>query len=201
MRLDEQPFRPSPKPSHGRSKKTAKERGKVTPEVYEAAWIRSGGCCEKCGKSLAELLDDYWRHGGKADSLEGCHVERRWNYGQEGVGPEDLLILCGPQVNSGTCHHWIDSTREGKAWAMEKRDEIRGGMASVTDEPGIHEDLPSTRVQRGHDAADQASLRDSAQHGAGEGPQGLWSGPAHEDERGGLEIKFTDGRYHITEPV
>ena len=107
-------FNPVPKPRHKRIRKTAKQRGQVTKDVYAAAWKRAGGRCERCGRSAYQV----W-------TLEAAHVERRWRYGQEGVTAADIIILCGPSTDSRTCHHWADYTREGREWLIQKREEIR----------------------------------------------------------------------------
>lgn len=121
---------PVPKPEHKRGSKTAKQRGEITPEVYQAAWERSSGRCERCRKSLHVLIA---QTGGRTDRMEAAHAQRRHNYGQEGVQEWDVLILCGPQVNSGTCHHWIDSTREGMDWAIARSEELRIRLRSAPD--------------------------------------------------------------------
>lgn len=98
-------YNPAPKPRHKRIRKTAKQRGQVTKDVYAEAWARAGGRCERCGRS-----------GGQAWTLEAAHVERRWRYGQEGVTAADIIILCGPSTQTGTCHWWADNTRYGREW-------------------------------------------------------------------------------------
>lgn len=107
-------FNPVPKARHRRRSKTAKQRGQVNKVVYAEALKRSGGLCERCGRS-----------GWQAWTLEAAHVERRWRYGQEGVTAADIVILCGPSTDSRTCHHWADCTREGREWLLNKREEIR----------------------------------------------------------------------------
>lgn len=107
-------FNPVPKPRHKRNRKTAKQRGQVTKDIYAEAWERSRGRCERCSRAEYEA----W-------TLEAAHAERRWRYGQEGVTAEDIIILCGPQTQSGTCHHWADSTKEGRVWLIWKREELR----------------------------------------------------------------------------
>lgn len=110
-------FLPVPKPKFKRIKKTARQRGEVTKAIYNEAWMRSGGRCERCGKGEYEV----W-------TLDAAHVERRWRSSQDGIGPEDILILCGPSVQSGTCHHWADYNREGREWLLHKREEVRGAV-------------------------------------------------------------------------
>ena len=107
-------YNPVPKPKHKRGSKTARQRGQVTKDVYEEAWERAGGRCERCGRSWLAA----W-------TLEAAHVERRWRSRQEGITAEDIIILCGPSTDSRTCHHWADYTREGREWLLRKREEIR----------------------------------------------------------------------------
>lgn len=99
---------PVPKPSHKRTKKTAKQRGAISSAVYQAAMERSGGVCERCGR------------GGY---LECAHLIRRWKIETE-TTVNDVAMVCAPAVNSGTCHNWIDYTADGREWALEKRDEF-----------------------------------------------------------------------------
>ncbi len=101
-------FNPVSKPSHKRKKKTAKQRGAISNEVYNAAYERSGGVCERCGKG--------WY-------LECAHLIRRWKIETE-TTVNDVAMLCAPQGQTGTCHHWIDSTRTGKEWALAFRDKL-----------------------------------------------------------------------------
>lgn len=97
-----------PKPSHRRRKPTTKMRGRITPEVYNAAVERSDGRCERCK-----------RYG----QLEAAHLIRRWKI-EERTTVNDIAMLCGPSVNTGTCHNWIDYTREGREWAEEFRRQL-----------------------------------------------------------------------------
>lgn len=110
--MKEQPCRAVPKPKHSRNKPTAKMRGRITPAVYYAAYERSGGCCERCGKY------------GNPDygTLQCAHLVRRWKLDQTTVN--DVAMLCGPSVNTGTCHNWVDCTREGRVWAEDFRQRL-----------------------------------------------------------------------------
>lgn len=103
-------YLPVPKPMHGRRKKTARQRGAVSKEVYAEAWEYAGGRCERCGKN-----------GYEAWTLEAAHVERRWKSGQEGITAADIAILCGPSTDGSTCHHFADYTSEGRKWLLERR--------------------------------------------------------------------------------
>lgn len=113
------PFNPIPKPKHKRNKPTAKQRGRISPEVYKLALRRSGGRCELCG-----------RPGNPAyGTLQCAHLIRRWKLPK--TTENDVAMLCGPSVNSGTCHHWVDYTREGKKWAEEYRDKLWNRVKEV----------------------------------------------------------------------
>lgn len=84
-------YRPVPKPSHKRRGQTRKERGRITKREYEAVWERDEGCCVLCGRNAAS-----------AYSLDCHHVIFR---SQGGAGKrENLVLLCGPVTQSGTCH-------------------------------------------------------------------------------------------------
>lgn len=101
-------FNPVSKPSYRRRKPTSKMRGRITPEVYQAALERSGGRCERCGK---------------AEQLQAAHLIRRWKI-EGSTTANDIAMLCGPSVNTGTCHNWIDYTAEGKEWAVNYRNQL-----------------------------------------------------------------------------
>lgn len=101
-------FNPAPKPEFRRRKPTTKMRGRITKQVYDAALSRSQGRCERCGK------DGY---------LEAAHLIRRWKI-EEATTVNDIAMLCGPSVNTGTCHNWIDYTAEGRNWAIEFRKKL-----------------------------------------------------------------------------
>lgn len=101
-------FHPVPKPKHKRNKPTAKQRGAISKEVYSAALERSGGRCEQCGST---------------EGLQCAHLLRRWQIEGE-TTVNDVAMLCGPSVNSGTCHHYVDYTAGGKQWALNKRTEF-----------------------------------------------------------------------------
>ncbi|GGJ11189.1 hypothetical protein GCM10008022_20430 [Paenibacillus hunanensis] len=100
-------WRPVPKPVHKRVKKTAKQRGQIMAEVYADALDRSQGYCERCGSPQ-------W--------LECAHLVRRWKLDETTVN--DVAMLCGPSVNTGTCHNWVDYTAEGRKWAEGLRNEF-----------------------------------------------------------------------------
>ncbi|MEK3718917.1 hypothetical protein [Paenibacillus sp. FSL R7-0333] len=103
-------FHPVKKPKHKRNSPTAKQRGKITTEVYEAALERSGGYCERCGRS---------------GQLQCAHLVRRWNI-EVSTTVNDVAMLCGPSVNTGTCHNFVDYTAEGKQWGIDYRERLYG---------------------------------------------------------------------------
>lgn len=108
-------FRPVPKPTTRRFKPTTKQRGRISPEVYQMAYERSNGCCERCGKVGSH----------EYGTLQCAHLVRRWKLDE--TTENDVAMLCGPSVNSGTCHHWVDYTREGRQWAEQLRQKFYDG--------------------------------------------------------------------------
>lgn len=105
-----------PKPSHKRRTKTRKERGKITPRVAEEVLERAGGVCERCGLPPV--------YGSYRDRLELAHLEQK-SQGGRGDIPWNVAALCGPSVNSGTCHWLIDSRRkENWEWVENKIAEL-----------------------------------------------------------------------------
>lgn len=100
-----------PKPNHKRRKPKRGSVTRITPkarqEVYERVGYRR---CECCGVS-------------NAYAFEVSHLEQA-SQGGRGDDPANLLLVCGPSVNTNTCHWWIDSTKEGRKWAMKKRKEL-----------------------------------------------------------------------------
>jgi hypothetical protein len=105
------PFNPCPKPTHQRVKKTAKQRGAISPAVRLQVKERANGRCEYCGRSEAQV----W-------GLQCAHLVRRWKLGE--TTENDLAMLCGPSVNSGTCHWKVDYTSEGREWAEKYREHL-----------------------------------------------------------------------------
>lgn len=99
-------YNPAPKPSYRRRKPTSKMRGRITPDVYNEALERSGGRCERCKGP---------------GPLEAAHLIRRWKI-EGATTAKDIAMLCGPSVNTGTCHNWVDYTAPGRAWAEKFRD-------------------------------------------------------------------------------
>lgn len=113
-------YNPAPKPKHKRSKPTAKQRGRITEQVYNEAVERSGGRCEACGWYEGSYSKDNRQWG-----LECAHLIRRRNVEIETTETE-VAMLCGPSVNTGTCHNKVDYTRAGREWAAQYREYLLG---------------------------------------------------------------------------
>ncbi|MCT1575665.1 HNH endonuclease [Oceanobacillus kimchii] len=99
-----------PKPNHKRRKPKRGQLSKITPKVREEVKHRSGGKCERCGTY-------------QAYSFEMAHLRSAAQLGR-GDEPWNVALLCGPSVNSGTCHNWADYTAEGREWRLSKRQEL-----------------------------------------------------------------------------
>lgn len=80
---------------------------KITQKAREEVYRRSEQRCECCGKS-------------QCYAFEVAHLSNASQLGS-GSDPSNLILACGPKVNSGTCHHWMDSTSEGREWKQEKK--------------------------------------------------------------------------------
>lgn len=111
---------PKINPNHRRRVPKRRNVTRITPkarnEVYERVGMRK---CERCGRTFAY-------------AFEVSHLEQA-SQGGRGDDPANLVLLCGPSVNTNTCHWWIDSTKEGREWAMEKRKELIEYYGSRTD--------------------------------------------------------------------
>lgn len=109
-----------PKLNHKRNKPRLRDRGRVSPEVYKQAYEAAGGRCERCG----------WKDGSYDPSgirwrLDFAHAVRRRHL--EETTADDGIMLCAPQTQTGTCHHWADHTREGRNWMIEHQKRRRIG--------------------------------------------------------------------------
>lgn len=95
---------------NNRNKPKRANKTRITKKVNDEVIRRSGGKCERCGRS-------------QAYSFERAHLV---NASQGGTGrdPSNIVLLCGPKVNSGTCHNFADETREGREWKQEKKIEL-----------------------------------------------------------------------------
>lgn len=117
MQLANQPVRACPKPRHKRGKPKRKDRGRITPVVAEETLRRAGGLCEKCGFPPLP--------GTHADRLELAHLQKR-SQGGRGDQPWNIVALCGPSVNSNTCHNDIDYKRRSyRDWIEKKIAELK----------------------------------------------------------------------------
>lgn len=96
-------FNPVPKPSHNRRVQKRGNKTKITNKARQEVYERSGKCCERCGVSSAY-------------AFEVAHLSQASSLGSGG-DPSNLALLCGPSVNTGTCHHDVDSTAVGRQWA------------------------------------------------------------------------------------
>lgn len=100
-------FKPVPKPTRKpKNNRHTKITQKARSEVYE----RANGKCERC------LTTNPY-------AFEVAHLIPASKLGR-GDDPSNLVLLCGPSVNTGTCHNWADYTAEGREWRMNKRNEL-----------------------------------------------------------------------------
>ncbi|WP_121605333.1 HNH endonuclease [Virgibacillus sp. Bac332] len=96
-----------------KSKRIKPKRGqltKITQNVRKEVLERSGGCCERCGKHSS------W-------GMEMSHLVQA-SQGGRGDLPSNIVLLCGPSVQTGTCHHFADHTKAGREWRMEMKDKL-----------------------------------------------------------------------------
>jgi 5-methylcytosine-specific restriction endonuclease McrA len=103
-------FNPVPKPNHPRRKRKRGQITKITSKVRHEVLRRSNGSCERCGRS-------------KAYCFEMAHLIQA-SQGGSGSDPWNVALLCGPSVNSGTCHNWVDYTKEGRQWAVRYQERL-----------------------------------------------------------------------------
>lgn len=100
-----------PKPNHARRKPKQSKKTRITNAVRKEVLHRSMWKCERCGRSFAYAFE-------MAHLIQASH-------GGRGDDPANVVLLCGPSVNSGTCHRFVDYTAEGREWRMRKREELR----------------------------------------------------------------------------
>jgi len=103
-------MRSVPKPNHKRRKPKRGQLSKITPKVREEVNHRSGGQCERCGTYQAYAFE----HAHLVQASQGGRGDEPWN----------VALLCGPSVNSGTCHNFADYTKAGREWRLSKRKEL-----------------------------------------------------------------------------
>lgn len=99
-----------PKPNHKRRKPKRGNTSKITNKVRDEVSQRSEGKCERCGRTSAY-------------AFEMAHLVQA-SQGGRGDDPANVVLLCGPSVNTGTCHNFADYTAEGREWRMKKRKEL-----------------------------------------------------------------------------
>jgi len=104
-------FNPVPKPQHRRRVPKQRNRTRITNKVRKEVLRRSEGKCERCGRS-------------RSYSFEMAHLQQA-SQGGWGNDPANIVLLCGPSVNTGTCHNFADYTAEGRTWRKEKRSELK----------------------------------------------------------------------------
>ncbi len=76
--------------------------------------IRSGGCCERCGRSLANIPGSV--HPRRPRGMGGTRDPQI-------EAPENQVALCGSGVSG--CHGWVESNREQAiehGWLVPRRD-------------------------------------------------------------------------------
>lgn len=104
-------FNPVQKPTHKRNKPKRRNVTRITKKVSDEVLRRSGGSCERCGRTSAY-------------AFERAHLLNA-SQGGSGSEPWNIALLCGPKVNSGTCHHWADSTKAGREWKTKFRNQLK----------------------------------------------------------------------------
>lgn len=107
-----------------RVKLTQKQKGDISNAVRKIVNDRSAETgyprCEGCHKNKSAC----W-------TLENAHVEGRGSIPNK-TTEYDLLRLCGPSTQSGTCHHYVESTKQGKQYMLDQRDRLRIGLKPLT---------------------------------------------------------------------
>lgn len=107
-----------------RTKLTQRQMGDISNAVRKRVNDRSAETgyprCEGCHKNKLAC----W-------TLENAHVEGRRHISHK-TTDHDLLRLCGPSTDTGTCHHYVESNREGKQYMLDQRDRLRTGLKPLT---------------------------------------------------------------------
>ena len=99
-----------------RMKHTQKQLGMIRNKYRKKVNHRSQDYCEGCQ-----------RHKLSCMTLENAHIDGRGTIDHL-TTDHDLLRLCGPSTESGTCHHWVHSSEDGKAWMVEQQKRLREGL-------------------------------------------------------------------------
>lgn len=105
------PAIPKINPNHKRRVPKRSSITKITNKVRNEVIDRSEHKCERCGRTSAY-------------AFEMSHLIQA-SHGGRGDDPANVVLLCGPSVNTGTCHNFADYTAAGKDWRMKKREELR----------------------------------------------------------------------------
>lgn len=100
-------FNPVPKPE---PRKRKPNKSKITNNARQEVYRRAGGKCERCG-----MTNPY--------AFEVAHLIQA-SQGGRGDEPFNLALLCGPSVNTGTCHNFADYTARGREWRQAKRKKL-----------------------------------------------------------------------------
>lgn len=101
---------PKVNPNHKRRIPKRRNITRITKEVRKEVLERSKGNCERCGRS-------------RSYAFEMAHLISASDLGS-GSDPANVVLLCGPSVNTGTCHNFADYTAKGRKWRMQKRKEL-----------------------------------------------------------------------------
>jgi len=101
---------PKINPNHKRRKPLRRNVTRITKEVSDEVMRRSEGKCERCGRS-------------RAYAFERAHLIQA-SSGGSGSDKTNIVLLCGPSTNTGTCHNFADYTAKGREWRMQKRKEL-----------------------------------------------------------------------------
>ena len=104
------PAVPKVNPNHTRRVPKRGNITKITQGVRKEVLNRSKGKCERCGRTSAY-------------AFEMAHLVQASKLGS-GSDPTNIVLLCGPSVNTGTCHNFADYTAKGREWRMQKREEL-----------------------------------------------------------------------------
>ena len=100
-------FNPVPKPT---KRKRKPNKSTITNNARQEVYRRAGGKCEWCGTTNPYCF-------------EVAHLIQA-SQGGRGDEPFNLALLCGPSVNTGTCHNRADYTSKGREWRLNKRKEL-----------------------------------------------------------------------------
>lgn len=101
---------PKINPNHKRKSPKRGTLTRITQNVRAEVLERSEGKCERCGRTNAYAFE-------MAHLIQASHLGR-------GDDPANIALLCGPSVNTGTCHNFADYTAKGREWRMSKRKEL-----------------------------------------------------------------------------